>query len=61
MIANDLQGTLLGVHATIEGFDTVIIGLIMSIHYFGFLTGPYYAPKIVSKVGNISNDGRHGN
>ena len=53
MVGNGLQGTLLGVRATMEGFDTTAIGLIMSLYYFGFLGGSYYVPKLVSKVGHI--------
>lgn len=53
MIGNGLQGTLLGVRASIEGFDTATIGLIMSLYYLGFLGGSYYVPKLVSKVGHI--------
>ena len=53
MIGNGLQGTLLGVRASIEEFDTATIGLIMSLYYFGFLGGSYYVPKLVSKVGHI--------
>ena len=53
MVGNGLQGTLLGVRASIEGFETVTIGLIMSLYYFGFLAGSYYVPKMVSNVGHI--------
>lgn len=53
MVGNGLQGTLLGVRATIEGFDTAAIGIIMSLYYFGFLGGSYYVPKLISKVGHI--------
>lgn len=53
MIGNGLQGTLLGVRATMEGFDTATIGFIMSLYYLGFLGGSYYVPKLVSKVGHI--------
>ena len=53
MIGNGLQGTLLGVRATMEGFDTTTIGLIMSLYYFGFLGGSYFVPRLVSKVGHI--------
>ncbi|HPF77727.1 MAG TPA: MFS transporter [Alphaproteobacteria bacterium] len=53
MIGNGLQGTLLGVRATIEGFDTATIGLIMSLYYLGYLAGSIYVPKMVSKVGHI--------
>jgi MFS family permease len=53
MIGNGLQGTLLGVRASAEGFDTATIGLIMSLYYMGYLGGCYYVPKLVSKVGHI--------
>lgn len=53
MLGNGLQGTLLGVRASIEGFDTATIGVIMSLYYFGFLGGSYYVPKMISKVGHI--------
>lgn len=53
MIGNGLQGTLLGVRATIEGFDTATIGIIMSLYYLGFLGGSYYVPKLISRVGHI--------
>ena len=53
MVGNGLQGTLLGVRATIEGFDTTAIGLIMSLYYLGYMLGSYYVPKLVSSVGHI--------
>jgi len=53
MIGNGLQGTLLGIRASIEGFDTAAIGIIMSLYYLGFLGGSYYVPKMISKVGHI--------
>jgi len=53
MVANGLQGTLLGVRASAEGFNTTIIGLIMSLYYLGFLAGSYMVPKLVAKVGHI--------
>lgn len=53
MIGNGLQGTLLGVRAAIEGFDTATIGLIMSLYYLGYMAGSYYVPKLINKVGHI--------
>ena len=53
MIGNGLQGTLLGVRATLEDFDTATIGIIMSLYYIGFLAGSYYVPKLISQVGHI--------
>lgn len=53
MLGNGLQGTLLGVRATMEGFDTATIGIIMSLYYFGFLGGSYYVPRLINAVGHI--------
>lgn len=53
MVGNGLQGTLLGVRATIEGYDTLTIGVIMSCYYFGFLGGSTIVPKLVANVGHI--------
>lgn len=53
MVGNGLQGTLLGVRASLEGFDTTVTGLIMSLYYAGFLIGSYLVPKLVSGVGHI--------
>lgn len=52
-LGNGLQGTLLGVRASMEGFPTTVTGLVMSCYYAGFLLGSVYAPKIVVKVGHI--------
>lgn len=53
MIGNGLQGTLLGVRAAMEGFDTATIGIIMSLYYCGFLGGSYFVPRLMSQVGHI--------
>jgi len=53
MIGNGLQGTLLGVRASIEEFSVLITGLIMSSYYIGLLAGSIYVPKLVANVGHI--------
>jgi len=53
MVGNGLQGTLLGVRATIEGFDPAAIGFVMSLYYAGYLAGSRYAPKLIKRVGHI--------
>lgn len=53
MIGNGLQGTLLGIRATIEGFSTITTGVIMSLYYGGYLLGCRLAPRLVSNVGHI--------
>ncbi len=53
MLGNGLQGSLLGVRATIEGFPTAIIGLVMSAYFAGFLAGSTMVPRLVRRVGHI--------
>ena len=53
MLGAGLQGTLLGLRATLEGFPTPVIGVIMSCYYVGYLLGTFGAPRLVRKVGHI--------
>ena len=53
MLGNGLQGTLLGLRATMEGFPTFITGIIMSGYFFGILAGSMIAPRLVERVGHI--------
>lgn len=53
MLGVGLQGTLLGLRATMEGFPTVVTGAIMSAYFVGFLGGSLYTPVLVSRVGHI--------
>ena len=53
MLGNGLQGSLLGVRATIEGFPTTVTGLVMSAFFAGFLAGSTMVPNLVRRVGHI--------
>ncbi len=53
MLGNGLQGTLLGLRATMEGFPIFITGIIMSGYFFGILAGSMVAPRLVERVGHI--------
>jgi len=53
MLGAGLQGTLLGLRATLEGFPTPVIGVIMSCYYVGYLLGTFAAPRLVRSVGHI--------
>ena len=53
MLGAGLQGSLLGVRATIENFPTAVIGAVMSCYYLGYLLGTVVAPRLVLKVGHI--------
>jgi MFS family permease len=53
MLANGLQGTLLGVRAGIEGFSTFTTGIMMSGYFIGIFIGSFIAPRLVRRVGHI--------
>jgi hypothetical protein len=44
MLGNGLQGTLLGVRASLEGFSTQTTGYVMTGYYVGFLLGSFIGP-----------------
>jgi len=53
MVGNGLQGTLLGVRASLEGFDVFTTGVVMSFYFSGMLIGSILTPKLVARVGHI--------
>jgi len=57
MLGNGLQGTLIGVRASMEGFGTIVTGLVMSGYYLGLIAGCRIIPIIVGRVGHIRTFG----
>jgi MFS family permease len=53
MLGAGLQGTLIGVRATLEQFPTFATGLVMASYYVGYLGGSIVAPTLVHRVGHI--------
>ena len=53
MVGNGLQGTLLGVRASLEGFEVFTTGVVMSFYFSGMLIGSILTPKLVARVGHI--------
>ena len=53
MLGNGLQGTLLGVRATLEGFGTGTTGLVMTGYFAGFLAGSRIVPRLLAGVGHV--------
>jgi MFS family permease len=53
MLGAGLQGTLLGLRATLEGIPAPIIGVIMSCYYLGYLVGTVAAPRLLRQIGHI--------
>ena len=53
MVGNGLQGTLLGLRASLEGFPTTATGIVMTGYYVGFVAGSIVVPKLLKNVGHI--------
>lgn len=53
MLGNGLQGTLLGVRASLEEFDTAVIGIIQAAYFAGFLLGSRFTMRALGRVGHI--------
>lgn len=52
-ISNGLQGSLLGLRANFEDFDTSTTGFIMSGYFAGFLLSSVLTPRMLERVGHI--------
>jgi len=52
MLANGLQGSLLGVRADAEAFGTAVIGIVMAGFFAGLLAGSLWTPRAIRFVGH---------
>lgn len=53
MLGAGLQGTLVGLRASLEGFPTLLAGVVLAAYYFGYMGGSLMTPALVSSVGHI--------
>ena len=53
MIGNGVQGTLLGIRGSIEGFSTTQMSFVMSAYFLGFLFGSRMTPNMIRRVGHV--------
>ena len=53
MIGNGLQGTLLGIRGSIEGFSPATMSYVMSAYMIGMLLGSRAAPLLIQNVGHV--------
>ncbi len=53
MAGGGLQGTLLGLRATSEGFPVFTTGIVMSSYYAGAIAGSLLTPHLIRNVGPI--------
>jgi MFS family permease len=53
MLGAGLQGTLIGLRATMEGFMPFVTGVVMSCYYVGYIGGSVWTPVLLQRVGHI--------
>jgi MFS family permease len=53
LLGSGLFGTLLAVRGGLEGFPDIVLGLIMSSYFVGFLIGTWLGPQVIRRVGHI--------
>lgn len=53
MAGNGLQGTLLGLRGSLEGFSPTTMSYVMSGYFVGFLGGSYMTPHLIRRVGHV--------
>ncbi|WP_225027131.1 MFS transporter [Xinfangfangia pollutisoli] len=53
MVGNGIQGTLLGIRGSGEGFSTFELSIVMSCYFAGFLFGSVVAPRLIQRVGHV--------
>jgi len=53
MLGNGMQGTLLGLRASDEGFSGTVTGMVMAGYFVGFLGGALLTPGIIQRAGHV--------
>ncbi|MEH7826756.1 MFS transporter [Gemmobacter denitrificans] len=53
MVGNGMQGSLLGIRGTYEGFKTFELSIVMSSYFAGFLVGSLTVPRMIRRVGHV--------
>lgn len=52
-VGNGLLTTLIPVRAHLEGFSTLVVGVIGSAYYIGFVMGCFLSPRLLARVGHV--------
>lgn len=53
MLGAGLQGTLVGLRASLEGFPILLAGVMLAAYYLGYMAGSLMTPALVRSVGHI--------
>lgn len=52
-LANGLINVLLPLRMNLSGFDTAVIGLVLSLYFLGLLLGAFYSRYLIQRAGHI--------
>ena len=53
LAGSGLLGTVLGIRGQIEGFSSLMLGVIMAAYFVGFVIGTKTVPEVIRRVGHI--------
>ena len=53
LAGSGLLGTVLGIRGQIEGFSSLMLGVIMASYFVGFVIGTKTVPEVIRRVGHI--------
>lgn len=53
LAGSGLLGTLLGLRGEMEGYSQLVIGVIMSAFFLGYIVGSFTCPPLIRRVGHI--------
>lgn len=53
LLGNGMQGTVLGLRGSMEGYDAPTMSWVMSAYFAGFLIGARLTPRMIRRVGHV--------
>ena len=53
LVGSGLLGMVIGLRGVYEGFSNLMIGLIMSGYYVGYIAGAWICPTLIRRVGHV--------
>lgn len=53
MLGAGVQGPPVGLRASLEGFPTLLAGIMLAAYYLGYMAGSVTTPRLVNSVGHI--------
>ncbi|MHA7874615.1 MFS transporter [Roseivivax sp.] len=53
MVGNGLQGSLLGVRGSAQGFSPFMMSIVMAAYFLGFIIASQMTPRMIQRVGHV--------